>query len=102
MELDPELDKAYPERRIAIVEIMTENGNTVSRRMDNARGDPENPVSPADIEDKFHFMAGNAIDEEKRAKIIEFFSGLETFEDIGVLFPLLKETSGIAASSARE
>ena len=94
VELDPELDRAYPEKRITIVEITTEDGNRVSRRVENARGEPEDPLSWDEIEDKFHSMAGNAQDEATRRKIIEFFSGLETLDDIRGLFPLLKATLG--------
>ena len=101
VELDPELDKEYPERRITIVEITTEDGSTFSRRVDNARGEPEDPLSWADIADKFHYMAGSSTDEDTRAKIIEFFSGLDTIEDISGLFPLFKAASHTAASSDR-
>ena len=92
VELDPELDQEYPQKRITIVEITTKDSNTFSCRLDCAKGEPEDPLSPSKIEEKFNYMASKAINDTARAEIINFINKLETMNDIDGFFPLLKAT----------
>ena len=90
VELDPELDREYPEKRVAVVEIMTKNGKRLTHRQEFGKGEPENPMSRSELEDKFHRMASGAVNEEKRRQIIDFLTTLETKKDMTDLVPLLK------------
>ena len=93
VEHDPELDKEFPQKRPSIVEITTKDGKVFSHRVDLAKGEPENPLSKSEIEDKFNHMASKVVNEETRQKIIDCVNRLETIDDITGLFPLLKATS---------
>jgi len=92
VELDSELDREYPQKRITIVEITTKDGSAFSYRLDCAKGEPEDPLSRSKIEEKFNYMASKAINEASRAEIIDFMNRLETINDIEGFFPLLKAT----------
>lgn len=55
---DPALDQGYPDRRGAIVRVRTVAGAQLEHALDHARGEPENPMTQADIERKFDLSAG--------------------------------------------
>ena len=73
MELDREVDTAYPKRWIGKVEIRTQDGRTLSQRVDTPKGDPDNTLSRAELEDKAIRLAthaGGATEAEMR-RVIE-------------------------------
>jgi 2-methylcitrate dehydratase PrpD len=67
MVVDPEIDAAYPERWIGLVEVETIAGRHFTSRVDVPKGDPGNTLSRAEIEDKARRLAAyqqGASDEE--------------------------------------
>ena len=52
MELDPEVDAAYPARWIGKVTVKTLDGRILHGRVDEPKGDPGNTLSRAEIEEK--------------------------------------------------
>jgi 2-methylcitrate dehydratase PrpD len=52
MTLDPEIDGAYPERWIGLVEVETVDGRQFVSRVDVPKGDPGNTLSRAELEKK--------------------------------------------------
>jgi 2-methylcitrate dehydratase PrpD len=58
MQLDPEVDAAYPARWIGKVTVHTIDGRTLHGRVDEPRGDPGNTLSRAELEDKAYRLAG--------------------------------------------
>jgi 2-methylcitrate dehydratase PrpD len=52
MELDAEVDNAYPQRWIGKVTVTTQDGRVHTGRVDEPKGDPGNTLSRAEIEDK--------------------------------------------------
>ncbi|MET3442444.1 2-methylcitrate dehydratase PrpD [Variovorax paradoxus] len=69
MELDAEVDTAYPARWIGKVSVKTADGRTLQGRVDEPKGDPGNTLSRAEIEDKMqrlvHYGEGATADEAK-------------------------------------
>lgn len=57
MELDAEVDSAYPARWIGKVSVQTRDGRTLQGRVDEPKGDPGNTLSRAEIEDKMQRLA---------------------------------------------
>ena len=55
MVTDPELDKLNPQKRAAVVEIQLKDGTCYENRVDYPRGEPENPITDKELEQK---MAG--------------------------------------------
>ncbi|MBD8709602.1 MmgE/PrpD family protein [Pseudomonas sp. CFBP 13711] len=53
MELDPEVDGAYPGRWLGRVIVTTTDGRTLSAGIDEPKGDPGNTLSRPELEDKF-------------------------------------------------
>jgi 2-methylcitrate dehydratase PrpD len=52
MELDDEVDTAYPARWIGKVRVRTVDGRQIDARVDEPKGDPGNTLSRPEIEDK--------------------------------------------------
>lgn len=57
MTLDPEIDRAYPERWIGLVEVETTDGRHFVSRVDVPKGDPGNTLSRAELEEKARQLA---------------------------------------------
>lgn len=53
MQLDPEVDGAYPQRWLGRVVVTTVDGRTLHGSIDEPKGDPGNTLSRAELEDKF-------------------------------------------------
>jgi 2-methylcitrate dehydratase PrpD len=70
MELDAEVDAAYPARWIGKVEVTTRDGRRLAARVDEPKGDPGNTLSRTELEDKavrLALYAGAASESEVRA-----------------------------------
>ena len=69
MELDAEVDTAYPARWIGKVSVQTRDGRMLQGRVDEPKGDPGNSLSRAELEDKMqrlaHYGEGATADEAK-------------------------------------
>jgi 2-methylcitrate dehydratase PrpD len=61
VEIDPEMDRVYPGLYAGIVHIETKDGRRFTRRVDHSKGMPENPMSSAEIDEKFLSLASSAI-----------------------------------------
>ncbi len=67
MALDSEIDGAYPQRWIGLVEVETVDGRRIISRVDVPKGDPGNSLSRAELADKARLLAvyrRGASDEE--------------------------------------
>ncbi|MBI3968047.1 MAG: MmgE/PrpD family protein [Chloroflexi bacterium] len=53
IEVDPELDARYPGVRGAVLTVTTTDGRTLQASTELARGEPEVPATPEDLESKF-------------------------------------------------
>ncbi|MDM0012736.1 MmgE/PrpD family protein [Variovorax sp. J22P168] len=70
MELDPEVDAAYPARWIGKISLITRDGRRLSGRVDEPKGDPGNTLSRTEIEDKMKRLAqygGSATPQQTQA-----------------------------------
>jgi len=87
MQLDAEVDAAYPARWIGKVTVRTHDGRTIEARVDEPKGDPGNTLSRAEIEDKAQRLAayrdGASRDEMLRA--IERIRSLRSTARVGFL-----------------
>jgi 2-methylcitrate dehydratase len=54
---DPEIEKVFPALQRVIVKITTTDGREFSEQLDYPKGDPRNPLSDREIEEKFAALA---------------------------------------------
>ncbi|OJW52435.1 MAG: 2-methylcitrate dehydratase [Candidatus Accumulibacter sp. 66-26] len=57
MELDAEVDAAYPQRWLGRVDVATTDGRILRGALDEPKGDPGNPLDRAELEDKMRRLA---------------------------------------------
>src|SRR5882672_3194556 len=60
MKLDPEIDRAYPKRWMGRVTVKTREGRELEQRITSPKGDPDNTLMRAELEDKALRLAGYA------------------------------------------
>jgi 2-methylcitrate dehydratase PrpD len=72
------------------IEIGNKDGSKLSAVCDHPRGVPENPVSHADIQEKFRFYARALFDNTRIEEIIDTVDRLENLETSETLMALLR------------
>jgi 2-methylcitrate dehydratase PrpD len=88
---DNELQLLMP-LRVAIVEVHLSDGTHVSRRVDDVRGTPKNPMTRAEIVAKATDLIGPVLGGAKCSALIEKILHLEGVADIRELSPLLRRS----------
>ena len=85
---EKDLSALVPERRSAIVKVTTIENQCYVERVDLAKGEPENPITVDELQEKFISLAeyGNKSQVEID-QIIRHVWNLE--RDLGLLLPLL-------------
>ena len=87
MQLDAEVDAAYPQRWIGKVQVRTRDGRILDARVDQPKGDPGNTLSRAELEDKARRLAayGDAATPAEMGTLIAGVWALERTPHIGRL-----------------
>ncbi len=71
VDLDPELADAYPGRRAAKVWITLKDGRTLHRFQPTRKGDPDAPLSDAELSEKFTELAAPVIGAPAAAALLD-------------------------------
>lgn len=89
MELDPEVDGAYPQRWIGKVTVHTRDGRVLHGRVDEPKGDPGNTLSRVEIEAKTLSLGryADAATETELRGLIDAIWSLERAGKVGALLP---------------
>ena len=79
MQLDPEVDAAYPDKWLGKVKVKTKDGRDLSAFVNDPKGDPGNTLSRDEIEDKVKRLVSynKAGTSEDAKRIIAWTWGLE-------------------------
>jgi 2-methylcitrate dehydratase PrpD len=75
----------------AVVEIELAGGATLRARCDHPRGSLENPLSRAQVEDKFRTYATERLPAARVEKVIDAVNGLEDLGSVAGLMDLLRQ-----------
>jgi 2-methylcitrate dehydratase PrpD len=87
---DKEADRLYPEKMLATVEIDTKLGQ-YTYKVDTPKGDPSNPMSYEELEDKFKKLASTIIAIDKVKRIVQLVRDLEKIDDIRNIIAMLSQ-----------
>lgn len=84
MQLSPSIDQAYPQKWMGHVLLVTKDQRVLEQKIEYPKGDPENTLSRAELEDKFaRLMAfSNARSEQERQRLTELVWHLQTQADL--------------------
>lgn len=80
--LDPELDAAFPARRAARVTLTARDGRAETFLQPTRKGDPDAPLSDAELEDKFRELAEAVIGAPEARALLERLWVLERAPDL--------------------
>ena len=86
---DAELTKLYPAKFPARVTVTLKNGRRVQAYRDFPKGDPQDPLTPAEIEDKFLHNVSARHPGRDGQEIVRLVRALPSLEDLTPLFALL-------------
>lgn len=78
VEVDPEIDGWFPGKRAARVEIETLDGATADYLQPNRKGDPEDPLSDADLDGKLIELASPMIGADGARRLAQKIWHVET------------------------
>jgi len=87
---DPEIEKVFQALQRVIVNITTVGGKTFTRQLDYPKGDPRNPLSDAEIEEKFSALAEGVLSKKAQQKLKEAIWNLEKVGSVSKLMALMK------------
>ena len=76
--LDPEVDAGFPGRRAARVTITLRDGQVLTHLQPDRKGDPELPLSDADLEGKLIELAGPVVGEHEARALLARIWALST------------------------
>lgn len=68
--VDPELDRRYPRERPARVTISRSGLPDLCREVAQPRGEPTRPLTDAELEAKFHVLAGPILGDRRAARVL--------------------------------
>jgi 2-methylcitrate dehydratase len=87
---DPEIEKVFPALQRVIVNVSTTDGRTISKQLDYPKGDPRNPLSDAEIEEKFAALAEGVLSSTAQKQLKDAIWGLEKIGSVNKLMALMK------------
>ncbi len=83
--VDPELDRLYPEAVPNRVTVKFRDGREISVRIDHPKGHPRNPMSLEEVEDKFRRLTSCYLTRGQIEEVIRMIRRLEDLKDLARL-----------------
>ena len=99
---DPEIEKVFPALQRVIVNITTTDGKTFTKQLDYPKGDPRNPLSDAEIEEKFAALADGVLSKKAQEKLKDAIWNLEKVSSVSKLMALMKADVKAKKASAKK
>ena len=83
-----EANSREPEAMLCDLDMTFTDGSMESFRVEYHRGHSKNPMSDAEIEEKFRSLVGTQMPESQAGDLLKFIWTIDQAEDISALFPL--------------
>jgi len=80
-----DLDSSYPDTYPARIEIRTHDGRVLTHCQPHNKGSRENPLTAAEVKDKFYANAMRKISQKQSDEIYDCIMALEDLKDISVI-----------------
>ena len=81
-EVDPEAERLWPTRYPCEVRIQRADGTVASSRVEWPKGDPENPVTLPELEQKFRALSEPVLGVQGADRALEALRSLHDMEDL--------------------
>jgi 2-methylcitrate dehydratase len=96
---DPEIEQVFPALQRALVSVTTVDGRIFTKKLDFPKGDPRNPLTDEEVEEKFSALAEGVLSKAAQQKVKEAVWHLETLESVSQVMALLR--SNVRSRKAR-
>ncbi len=87
---DPEIESVFPELQRVIVTIHTRDDNQFKAQLDYPKGDPRNPLTDKEIEEKFDALAAPVLSAKARDRLKRAVWELEKLDSVTKLMDLCR------------
>jgi 2-methylcitrate dehydratase len=87
---DPEIEKAFPALQRVVVTIRTTAGREFTRQLDYPKGDPRNPLTDREVEEKFEALAEGVLSKASQNRVRTAIWNLERLESVARFMQALK------------
>ena len=87
---DPEIEKVFPALQRVIVHINTKDGRSYSKQLDFPKGDPRNPLTDLEVEEKFAALAEGVLSSNAQKRVKEAVWNLERVGSVTELMELME------------
>ena len=87
---DPDIEKVFPALQRVIVHITTKDGRCLDKQLDYPKGDPRNPLSDQEIEEKFTALADGVLTPAAQKRVKEAVWNLERVRSVSELMALME------------
>ena len=87
---DPEIEKVFPALQRVVVTITATDGRNLTEQLDYPKGDPRNPLTDQEIEEKFCALADGVLSTQAQKKLKDAIWSLEKIGSVSKLMQLMK------------
>ena len=87
---DPEIEQAFPALQRVIARIQTVDGREFSKQLDYPKGDPRNPLTDEEVEEKFEALAEPVMSRDTRRRAMDAIWNLEKQSSVAEVMKLFK------------
>ena len=87
---DPEIEKLFPALQRVIVNIETTDGRKLTKQLDYPKGDPRNPLTDQEVEEKFSALAEGVLSKSAQKRVKDAIWRLERVDSITDLMSLME------------
>jgi 2-methylcitrate dehydratase len=98
---DPEIDKVFPQLQRTVVKITTCAGQQFTKQLDYPKGDPRNPLSDREVEEKFAALADGVISPSAQKKLKDAIWNLDRIKSVTDLMAMTKASRAGSKKSAQ-
>ncbi len=96
---DPEIEKVFPALQRVVANITTVDGRTFTKQLDYPKGDPRNPLTDQEVEEKFSALAEGVLSKRAQKKLNDAIWNLENIDSVSSLMKLMKSNTRTARKS---
>ncbi len=87
---DPEIEKVFPALQRVVVTIQTTDGRELSKQLDYPKGDPRNPLTDKEVEEKFEALAEPVMSAAARRRAMDVIWNLDKQASVTELMKLFR------------
>jgi 2-methylcitrate dehydratase PrpD len=101
LEVDSEIDGQFPGRRAAHVTVATVDGEALTRHQSTSKGDPDDPLTDKELQDKYRELVEPVIGGEAAQALLEALWALDKLEVVDLPMGKVQTSPGGVIGQAR-